>query len=146
MTDIEFREDPLQHKCSEPLLESIRDLFNSYFDYPWLINIIDELPVNLGNIGYIRTFLALNSIYPIQESIILNGISSLKTMVRIINIWLIPESSDIFKISAFTENKSISNPTLRKCVAYTLPLNTMKLSTLITELEKEIIRECLVIN
>lgn len=135
-----------EQTLSEPLLNAIRDLFFSYFDHPWLINIIEELPENMGNIGSIRTFLALNSIHPIQESIVLNGLTGLKTMVRIINIWLIPESTDIFGVSSFTTEKIISNRTFRKCIAYTLPANTMNLSILIEELEREILRECLVLN
>jgi len=135
-----LQKEPVQ-SLSEPLLNAIRDLFFSYFDHPWLINIIDELPENMGNMGYIRTFLALTSIHPIQESIVLNGLTSLKTMVRIINIWLIPESTDIFGVSPFTTKKTISNSTFRKCIAYTLPSNTLNLSILIEELEKEILRE-----
>ncbi|MCK5153017.1 MAG: hypothetical protein KAQ93_01545 [Spirochaetales bacterium] len=141
----QLQEETLQ-TSSEPLLNAIRDLFFSYFDHPWLINIIDELPENMGNIGSIRTFLALASIHPIKESIVLNGITGLKTLVRIINIWLIPESTDIFGVSPFTAKKTLSNRTFRKCIAYTLPTNTMNLSILIEELEREIIRECLLLN
>lgn len=131
---------------SEIILNAIRDLFVSYFDHPWLINIIDELPENMGNMGSIRTFLALSSIHPIQESIVLNGITGLKTMVRIINIWLIPESTDILGVSPLTNNKALSNRTFRKCIAYTLPANTMNLSILIEKLEIEILKECLILN
>ncbi len=146
MTDINLLEEQSSQISSEPLLNSIRDLFFSYFDHPWLINIINELPENIGNMGSIRTFLALTSTHPVQESIILNGITGLKTMVRIINIWLIPESTDIFGVSAFTKKTALSNRTFRKCLAYTLPTNTMNLSMLIEEFEKEIIRESLIIN
>lgn len=131
---------------SEPLLNAIRDLFFSYFDHPWLINIINELPENMGNMGSIRTFLALTSTQPIQENIVINGITGLKTMLRIINIWLIPERTDIFGVSPFTKKTALSNPTFRKCLAYTLPTNTMNLSILVEEFEKEIIRESLIIN
>ncbi|RLD35539.1 MAG: hypothetical protein DRI73_02445 [Bacteroidetes bacterium] len=146
MSDKELLKENTQQQSSEPLLNAIRDLFFSYFDHPWLVNIIDELPENMGNMGSIRTFLALTSIHPIQESIVLNGLTGLKTMVRIINIWLIPESTDIFGISPFTTKKTIQNRTFRKCIAYTLPSNTMNLSILIEELEREILRECLVLN
>ena len=146
MTEIDILQEELFQTSSEPLLNAIRDLFFSYFDHPWLINIIDELPGNMGNMGSIRTFLALSSMRPIQESIVLNGITGLKTMVRIINIWLIPESTDIFGVSPFTNKRVLSNRTFRKCIAYTLPANTMNLSMLIEEFEKEIIRESLIIN
>ncbi|MDA3941235.1 MAG: hypothetical protein PF693_18310 [Spirochaetia bacterium] len=138
MTRIDLLQSESVQSSSEPLLEAIRDLFSSYFDHPWLINIIDELPENMGNMGSIRTFLALSSIHPIQESIVLNGLTGLKTMVRIINIWLIPESTDIFGVSPFTKKRVLSNRRFRKCIAYTLPANTMNLSMLIEEFEKEI--------
>ncbi len=146
MSDKELLKENTQQQSSEPLLNAIRDLFFSYFDHPWLVNIIDELPENMGNMGSIRTFLALTSIHQIKESIVINGLTGLKTMVRIINIWLIPESTDIFGVSPFTTKKTISNRTFRKCIAYTLPSNTMNLSILIEELEREILRECLVLN
>ena len=133
-------------QLSTMILGEIRDLFYSYFDHPWLINIIDGLPEDLGNFGTIRSFLALTTIQATQRSIILNGILSLKNMVRVINIWLIPESSIILGISPFTTNKQISNKTIRKCVSYTLPSNTNNLYRLIVELEKQIIRESLSIN
>ena len=139
------QKEPMQ-TLSEPLLNAIRELFFTYFDHPWLLNIIDELPENMGNLGSIRTFLSLTSIHPIQESIVLNGLTGLKTMVRIINIWLIPESTDVFGISPFTTKKTISNSKFRKCIAYTLPANTLNLSILIEELEKQILRECLILG
>ena len=126
------------------ILSEIRDLFYSYFDHPWLINIIDGLPEDLGNFGTIRTFLALRSIQTTQRNIILNGILSLKNMVRVINIWLIPESNIIFGISPFAAKNQLSNKKIRKCTAYTLPSNTNNLSRLIGDLEKEIIRESLI--
>ncbi|MDA3941294.1 MAG: hypothetical protein PF693_18615 [Spirochaetia bacterium] len=144
MSVTELLQDIPQQQSSGPLLNAIRDLFYSYFDHPWLINIIDDLPENIGNMGYIRTFLSLNSIYPLQGNIVLNGLTGLKKMVRIISIWLIPESTDIFGISPFTRKSNLSNIAIRKCIAYTLPSNTMNLSILIDELEKEIIRECLI--
>ena len=73
-------------QLSTMILGEIRDLFYSYFDHPWLINIIDGLPEDLGNFGTIRSFLALTTIQATQRSIILNGILSLKNMVRVINI------------------------------------------------------------
>jgi hypothetical protein len=146
MKEINLWEEQSYQISSEPLLNAIRDLFFSYFDHPWLINIIDELPENMGNLGSIRTFLALSSTHPLKESIILNGINSLKTMIRIINIWLIPESTDIFGISPFTKKRALSNRTFRKCLAYTLPSNTTNLAMLLEEFEKEIIRESLIIN
>jgi len=146
MTGMNLLQKETMHTSSEPLLYAIRDLFVSYFDHPWLINIIDELPENIGNMGSIRSFLALTSIHPLQENVVLNGITGLKTMVRIINIWLIPESTDIFGVSPFTRKTALSNRKLRKCLAYTLPANTMNLSILIEKFEREIIRESLIIN
>lgn len=133
-------------QLSTLILSEIRDLFYSYFDHPWLINIIDALPEDLGNFGTIRTFLALTSIHATQGNIILNGIFSLKNMVRVINIWLIPESNIIFGISPFVSKKQLSNKNIRKCTAYTLPFNTNNLSRLIVDLEKEILRESLMVN
>jgi hypothetical protein len=141
-----FQNDPYHPNSITPIINEIKELFFSYFDHPWLINIIDELPENMGNFGTIRTFLTLSSIHQQQESIVLNGITGLKTMVRIINIWLIPESTDIFGISPFSNKSAISNKNLRKCIAYTLPVNTNTLSTLINELENEIIKESLKIT
>lgn len=146
MNEIKLFEKGNSQISSEPLLKAIRDLFYSYFDHPWLINIIDELPENMGNMGSIRTFLALSSTHPLQESIILNGINSLKTMIRIINIWLIPESTDIFGVTPFSKKRALSNHTFRKCLAYTLPSNTSNLAMLLEEFEKEIIRESLITN
>ncbi len=146
MTGINFVQEQDIQTTSEPLLNAIRDLFFSYFDHPWLINIINELPENIGNMGSIRTFLALTSTHPLKENIVINGITGLKTMLRIINIWLIPESTDLFGVSPFTKKTAISNPAFRKCLAYTLPANTMNLSILVEEFEKEIIRESLIIN
>lgn len=125
------------------LLDEIRDLFYSYFDHPWLINIIDELPENPGSFGTIRSFLALRSIDPDENSLILNGILSLKKMVRIINIWLIPESTVILGISPLSAEREFSNMKIRKCIAYTLPVNTRNLASLVEDLEKEIIRTSL---
>ncbi|MCF6334778.1 MAG: hypothetical protein L3J12_03450 [Spirochaetales bacterium] len=122
------------------ILDEIRNLFYSYFDHPWLINIFDELPENPGSFGTIRSFLALRSIHPDENSLILNGILSLKKMVRIINIWLIPESTVILGISPLATEKKYSNIQIRKCIAYTLPVNTRNLAALVEDLEKEIIR------
>ena len=133
-------------QLSTLILSEIRDLFYSHFDHPWLINIIDGLPEDLGSFGTIRTFLALTSIQATQGSVILNGILSLKNMVRVINIWLIPESNIIFGISPFVIKKQLSNKNIRKCTAYTLPFNTNNLSRLIGDLEKEIIRESLIVS
>jgi hypothetical protein len=141
-----FNDEYQRSQLSTLILDEIRDLFYSYFDHPWLINIIDGLPEDLGNFGTIRTFLALSSIHATQGSIILNGILSLKNMVRVINIWLIPESNIIFGISPFGEKRQLSNKKIRKCTAYTLPSNTNNLSSLIVDLEKEILRESLMIN
>ena len=141
-----FEDEYERSHLSTLLLDEIRDLFYSYFDHPWLINIIDGLPEDLGNFGTIRTFLALTSIKPIQGNIILNGILSLKNMIRVINIWLIPESNIIFGISPFVIKKQLSDKAMRKCVSYTLPTNTYNLSRLVVELEKEIIRESLIVN
>ncbi|MEA1910461.1 MAG: hypothetical protein U9N32_02155 [Spirochaetota bacterium] len=146
MSEIDFLQEETLVTTSGPLLNAIRDLFSAYFDHPWLINIIDELPENMGNMGSIRSLMSLSSIHPLQESIVLNGITGLKTMIRIINIWLIPESTDIFGVSAFAKKTTLSNKTLRKCLAYTLPVNTLNLSILIDEFEKEIIRESLLTN
>ena len=141
-----FNDEYKRSQLSTLILDEIRDLFYSYFDHPWLINIIDGLPEDLGNFGTIRTFLALSSIHATQGSIILNGIFSLKNMVRVINIWLIPESNIIFGISPFGGKRQLSNKKIRKCTAYTLPSNTNNLSRLIVDLEKEILRESLMIN
>lgn len=141
-----FKDEYERSQLSTFILSEIRDLFYSYFDHPWLINIIDGLPEDLGNFGTIRTFLALTSINATQGNIILNGILSLKNMVRVINIWLIPESNIIFGISPFVSKKQLSNIKIRKCTAYTLPFNTNNLSRLIVDLEKEILRESLMIN
>lgn len=141
-----FKDEYERSQLSTFILSEIRDLFYSYFDHPWLINIIDGLPEDLGNFGTIRTFLALTSINATQGNIILNGILSLKNMVRVINIWLIPESNIIFGISPFVSKKQLSNIRIRKCTAYTLPFNTNNLSRLIVDLEKEILRESLMIN
>ena len=141
-----FENEYERSQLSTLILSEIRDLFYTYFDHPWLINIIDGLPEDLGNFGTIRTFLGLTSIQPTQGSIILNGILSLKNMVRVINIWLIPESNIIFGISPFAVKKQLSNKNIRKCTAYTLPFNTNNLSRLIGDLEKEMIRESLILS
>lgn len=133
-------------QISTLILGEIRDLFFSYFDHPWLINIIDGLPEDLGSFGTIRSFLALTSVQATQENVILNGILGLKNMIRVINIWLIPESNIVLGISPFAAKKQIYNKTIRKCVSYTLPSNTDNLSRLISELEKQIIRESLTNN
>lgn len=140
-----FNDEYKRSQLSTLILDEIRDLFYSYFDHPWLINIIDGLPEDLGNFGTIRTFLALSSIRATQGSIVLNGILSLKNMVRVINIWLIPESNIIFGISPFVVKKQLSNKNIRKCTAFTLPFNTNNLSRLIEDLEKEMIRESLIL-
>jgi len=143
MDQTDFLQEQNQYNIMDPLLNEIKELFFSYFDHPWLINIIDELPEPIGNIGSIRTFLTQSSILPLQENIVLSGLTGLKTMVRIINIWLIPETNDIFGISAFSQKKSLSNRKFRQCISYTLPINTNNLSILIEELENEIIKESL---
>ena len=78
-------------QLSTLILDEIRDLFYSYFDHPWLINII-------------------------------------------------------FGISPFVTKKQLSNKNIRKCTAYTLPFNTNNLSRLIADLEKEILKESLMVN
>ncbi len=143
MSQSDFLQEQNRYNVMDPLLHDIKELFFSYFDHPWLINIIDELPEPIGNMGSIRTFLTLSSIFPLQENIVLNGLTGLKTMVRIINIWLLPETNDIFGISAFSQQKTLSNRKFRQCISYTLPVNTNNLAMLVEELEKEIIKESL---
>ena len=146
MSQTDFLQEQSQYNIMDPLLHEIKELFFSYFDHPWLINIIDELPESIGYMGPIRTFLTLSSILPLQENIVLTGLTGLKTMVRIINIWLIPETNDIFGISAFSQRRTLSNRKLRQCISYTLPANTNNLAMLVEELEKEIIKESLIMN
>ncbi len=141
-----FENEYERSQLSTLILGEIRDLFYSYFDHPWLVNIIDELPEDSGNFGTIRSFLALASIQTTQESVILNGILGLKNMVKVINIWLIPDSSIILGISPFVIGKQLINKNIRKCTAYTLPSNTNNLARLIGDLEKEIIKESLLTN
>ncbi len=146
MSQAYFLQEQNQYNRMDPLLHEIKELFFSYFDHPWLINIIDKLPEPIGNMGSIRTFLTLSSMLPLQENVVLNGLTDLKTLVRIINIWLIPETNDIFGISAFSQQRNLSNRKFRQCISYTLPVNTNNLATLVEELEKEIIRESLAMN
>ena len=146
MSQTDFLQEQSQYNILDPLLHEIKKLFFSYFEQPGARSVIDELPESIGNMGSIRAFLTLSSMLPLKENIVLNGLTGLKTMVRIINIWLIPETNDIFGISAFSQKRNLSNRKLRQCISYTLPVNTNNLAMLVEELEKEIIKESLTVN
>ncbi len=130
---------------TELLFAAIKELFYSYFDHPWLINIIEEYYTDSSRIGIIRTFLSLPSDTDITEyHLILTGLRALREFIRVIQSTVLPAAGFHLKIYSPGSINNRETLLLKKCIIYTLPANVRKLDSLTVELENALMRESLI--
>lgn len=128
----------------EPLFSEIKNLFYSYFDHPWLINIVEEYREKPPEIGIIRAFLSLQSENSeIEYHMVLTGIRALRDFIRIIKSSVMPNVNFYLNIYEVGRIKNRELLLLKKCIVYTLPENIKKLDFLTTEFEKSLMRKSL---
>jgi hypothetical protein len=120
-------------------LKEIKDLFDQYFDRPWLLSAMDRSELPQGFVREIRLFLDGKDFYFDEPLLIRDHMNKVDIFLGVIEGAVIPNLKDVLGISTFrdhTKDDKTGDTLTRKFINYTFPHNVRSFHDKFDELRK----------